>query len=206
MLRASLLQDAMVAEFRESLAISRNKFPSSDLVKVPSDPSPESGNPGGMSPFSESPPQHHEFDHDGLVVPKKIYNPCKESKNVRNLNKEIKWNAKAGVNVLGTKSELEKVMEKRNRQRVEIEKKSEIQATKTDFQKVLEERAKKIEDLEKKPSVSTGRNLHPGSDPESGDSGHCSPEPEFVRVHAHLKHASSRSPSSSSTNPTTKTI
>lgn len=56
----------------------------------------------------------------------------------------------SGVNVLGTKSELEKVMEKRNRQRVEIEKKSEIQATKTDFQKVLEERAKKIEDVSPK--------------------------------------------------------
>ena len=50
-----------------------------------------------------------------------------------------------GVNVLGGKSELEKAMEKRNRQRVEIEKKHEDETSKTDFQRVLAQRAKRID-------------------------------------------------------------
>eukprot|EP00095_Tigriopus_kingsejongensis_P000573 maker-scaffold372_size192401-snap-gene-0.44 protein:Tk00573 transcript:maker-scaffold372_size192401-snap-gene-0.44-mRNA-1 annotation:"PREDICTED: uncharacterized protein LOC103512554" len=167
--------DAMVAEFRDSLSLSPAK-----------DASPTRGPPTASKPIPLGPLglSAHQFDEQGLIIPKKIYNPCMESKSVKSLNKEIRWNAKAGVNVLGTKSELERAMEKRTRQRVEIEKKTENESIKTDFQKVLEERAKKIEDLEKKSSPHLNT-----SDPESGDSGHCSPEPEFVRVHAHLKHA-----------------
>ena len=38
--------------------------------------------------------------------------------------------------------------------------------------------------------TSSRRSPTSGSDPESaGDSGHCSPEPEFLRVHAQLKGA-----------------
>ena len=42
--------------------------------------------------------QHHhgvQFDEDGLVVPKKLFNPCKESRECQNLHREIRWNAKA---------------------------------------------------------------------------------------------------------------
>lgn len=51
----------------------------------------------------------------------------------------------SGVNVLNTKSELERVMEKRNRHRKNQEKIVEQEATKTPFQKMLEERAKRLE-------------------------------------------------------------
>ena len=51
----------------------------------------------------------------------------------------------SGVNVLNTKSELERVMEKRNRHRKDQERIVEQQATKTPFQKMLEERAKRLE-------------------------------------------------------------
>ena len=36
-----------------------------------------------------------QLDENGLVVPKKLYNPCLESRDVQDLNREIKWNAKA---------------------------------------------------------------------------------------------------------------
>ena len=77
-----------------------------------------------------------------------------------------------GVNVLGGKSELEKALDKRKWQRVEQEKRMESEAAKTDFQKVLEERAKRIEVEKKEDQIIGG----------GGDSGHCSPEPEFLRV------------------------
>ena len=33
-------------------------------------------------------------DEEGLIVPKKLYNPCLDSRSVRDLNHEIRWNAK----------------------------------------------------------------------------------------------------------------
>ena len=47
--------------------------------------------------------------------------------------------------MLNTESELERVMEKRNRHRKDQEKIVEQEATKTPFQKMLEERAKRLE-------------------------------------------------------------
>jgi len=119
-----------------------------------------------------------QLDHNGFVVPKKLFNPCLESRECQELHREIKWNAKAGVNVLNTKSELERVMEKRNRHRKDQERIVEQEATKTPFQKMLEERAKRLEMIE---SSEGGHS--------SEDSGHCSPEPEseFLKVHALLR-------------------
>ncbi len=39
--------------------------------------------------------QNIQFNDEGLVVPKKLYNPCKESKECQSLHREIRWNAKA---------------------------------------------------------------------------------------------------------------
>ena len=33
-------------------------------------------------------------DAEGLIIPRKISNPCLSSPSVRDLNREIKWNAK----------------------------------------------------------------------------------------------------------------
>ena len=35
-----------------------------------------------------------QVDEEGLIVPKKIHNPCLESKYNRDLNHEIRWNAR----------------------------------------------------------------------------------------------------------------
>lgn len=54
--------------------------------------------------FSEDPSSNMELksvksgahmDQNGLVVPKKLHNPCLESRECQDLNREIRWNAKA---------------------------------------------------------------------------------------------------------------
>ena len=50
-----------------------------------------------------------------------------------------------GISVLNTKSELERVMEKRNRHRKEQERVVEEETKKSPFQKMLEDRAKRLE-------------------------------------------------------------
>ena len=35
-----------------------------------------------------------KVNEEGLIVPKKLHNPCLESRSVRDLNHEIRWNAK----------------------------------------------------------------------------------------------------------------
>ena len=76
----------MVQEFRDSVAINKTHHGHQNL----SDPRMTSHPVGGHQMPSEV-----RFDEQGLVVPKKIYNPCLDSRNVQSLNKEIKWNAKA---------------------------------------------------------------------------------------------------------------
>lgn len=144
----------------------------------------------GMSSSSGSVRHHDEvmsrmaqvqLDDNGLVMPKKLFNPCVESRDCQNLHREIRWNAKAGINVLNTKTELEQAMAKRNRHRKEQERLHEQEISKTPFQKMLDERAKRLEKIEAQTNID-------GSD-SSEDSGHCSPEPEneFLKVHAQLR-------------------
>ena len=58
----------------------------------------------GMSSSSGSVRHHDEvmsrmaqvqLDDNGLVMPKKLFNPCVESRDCQNLHREIRWNAKA---------------------------------------------------------------------------------------------------------------
>ena len=53
----------------------------------------------------------------------------------------------SGINVLDKKSELQKVMEKRNCKAKDKERQVSEQAEKTPFQKMLEERAKRLEQV-----------------------------------------------------------
>ena len=36
-----------------------------------------------------------QLDMNGFVVPKKLHNPCMESRECQDLHREIKWNARA---------------------------------------------------------------------------------------------------------------
>lgn len=117
-----------------------------------------------------------EVDENGLILPKKLYNPCLNNKETKDLAHQIRWNAKAGINPL-EKSELAKVMGDRRHRQKELEKQKEVEAEQTPFQKMIQERAKRMERIERPDGES------------SEDSGHCSPEPEneFLKVHAKLK-------------------
>jgi len=123
-----------------------------------------------------------KLDEEGLIVPKKLHNPCLESRSVRDLNHEIRWNARIGHNVLDNKTELQKAMEKRSFKAKDKERKVSEETEKTPFQKMLEERAKRLEQTESRKKSSSNGN-------SSDDSGNCSPEPEneIQRVRASLK-------------------
>ncbi|GAB0090656.1 uncharacterized protein DMENIID0001_054040 [Sergentomyia squamirostris] len=51
-------------------------------------------------------------DSQGLIVPKKLINPCLESTDRQNLHRELLFNQKIGRSVLNQKSELQKVLDK----------------------------------------------------------------------------------------------
>merc|ERR1712106_205028 len=91
-------------------------------------------------------------DENGLILPRKIANPCMESMSVRQVHKEIKWNKSKGINVLPTKSELEKVLAKQRKasEQKSPEHKNEVE---DEFKKVLSGRARRLEKLAHEESL-----------------------------------------------------
>jgi len=91
-------------------------------------------------------------DENGLILPRKVANPCLESSTVREVQREIRWNSNKGINVLNTKSELEKVLAKQRKaseQNIqEVEEKVE-----DEFKKMVAERAKRLQKLEQEESL-----------------------------------------------------
>merc|ERR1711997_671987 len=63
------------------------------------------------------PPSNTTRDENGLILPRKIVNPCIQSPFRRDLNREIRWNTDKGINVLNTKSELEKAFANHKKKR-----------------------------------------------------------------------------------------
>lgn len=97
----------------------------------------------------ELPINSDRLDENGLIMPKKLVNPCLESTDKKSLHRELLYNQKRGVNVLNQKTELQKAMEKHNDKKVLKEIQKEKEAALTPFQKALDERAQKIEQSEK---------------------------------------------------------
>jgi len=89
-------------------------------------------------------------DENGLILPRKIANPCVESPFRRDLHREIKWNSNKGINVLNNKTELERAFAKHKKNLDEKQKEQEKTETfSNEFQKMLADRAKRLERLEK---------------------------------------------------------
>jgi len=101
-------------------------------------------------------PEMSVLGSDGLILPRKVMNPCLENSEARNLNKQIKWNAKAGVNVLN-KSELDRVLERQRRLRLHREKEDvrEEQEQDNPFTKLIKERAKRLQQIEAEEAEET---------------------------------------------------
>lgn len=113
-----------------------------------------------------------QMGEDGLIVPRKPLNPCAESAERKNLHKELLFNQKIGKNVLGQKTELQKVMEKMKDEQKRKELEEEKQRGRTALEKRLEEQANKLKLHEETEMVKT--------DLASSE------ESEFLRVHARV--------------------
>lgn len=128
---------------------------------------------------------HLNVDEDGLILPKKLINPCLESKDFKDLHRELKINQRIGKDVLHQKSELTKVLEKRARAKEQKEKETQEEAKKlqrkTSFEKKLEEQALKIMAAEQGSGRDGGKN---GED--SGHGKESDQTPEFLRIHAKI--------------------
>lgn len=110
---------------------------------------------------------------DGLVVPKKLPNPCLESQERQNLHKELMFNKKMGKSVIGQKSELQKAMEKFRDEHKKKELEGEKLNKRSSFEKRLDEQASKIKSLEEEQKK---------SDPDQ-----VVDQSEFLRVHARVR-------------------
>ncbi|RZF34231.1 hypothetical protein LSTR_LSTR010551, partial [Laodelphax striatellus] len=126
-----------------------------------------------MGGNTQAPPPPPPPDMGGLIMPRKIHNPCMESSDRQNLHRELLFNQRIGKNVLNQKSELQKALEKHKdnqaRKDLEMQKLEE----KTPLERVIEERAKRLESYEK------------GS--LENESKSSSEKPEFLQVHARLR-------------------
>jgi len=126
---------------------------------------------------------HLNVDEDGLILPKKLINPCLESKEIKDLHRELKINQRIGKDVLHQKCELTKVLEKRARAKEQKEKEAQegkqLQR-KTSFERKLQEQALKIMAAEQ-----GSRDGSKGGE-DSGHGRESDQAPEFLRIHAKI--------------------
>ncbi|XP_074646652.1 uncharacterized protein LOC141902708 [Tubulanus polymorphus] len=145
--------------------------------------------PGGH-PFPDVPEPEPDYQNDdgnmlpdvdngkpqGLIEPKKLPNPCAESKDHQELHRQLLYNSKMGINVLNQKTELQLKMEKRRdsqkrKEQVEIQK-----SKRTSFELELEKQANKIKEYEHKQS-----SVNDVAE-EDGEN-----QPEFFKIHAKIR-------------------
>lgn len=119
----------------------------------------DSGNSDGltngkrMAPVLGVPPPPPPAPHmgpDGLILPRKPYNPCLTSTNHKDLHRELLFNQKIGRNVLNQKSELQRALEKHREAalRREAERNREESYKddpRTALQRAIEQRARHIQ-------------------------------------------------------------
>lgn len=150
-----------------------------------------------------------QFTEDGLILPRKLMNPFADTKEKKNLQRELLFNQKIGKNVLDQKSELEKVMAKRAKDARAKEKaaacdaekeKSNSLERKSSFEKKLAEQAAKLA----KSTLNDDKNQLSDAN-QDDDHVHDKnfdnlPEgqAEFLKIHAKIKSHISTSSSSAS--------
>ncbi|XP_008557545.1 CCAAT/enhancer-binding protein alpha [Microplitis demolitor] len=104
------------------------------------------------------PPPAPHMGPDGLILPRKPYNPCLISNNHKDLRRELLFNQKIGKNVLNQKSELQRALERQREaaMRRETERNREESYKddpRTALQRALEQRARQIQLMEHPPAV-----------------------------------------------------
>ncbi|XP_011690440.1 PREDICTED: uncharacterized protein LOC105451589 isoform X1 [Wasmannia auropunctata] len=106
-----------------------------------------------MAPVLGVPPPPPPAPHmgpDGLILPRKPYNPCLISTSHKDLHRELLFNQKIGRNVLNQKSELQRALEKQReaasrREAERIREESYKDDPRTALQRAIEQRARHIQ-------------------------------------------------------------
>ncbi|KAH8419265.1 hypothetical protein KR222_002055 [Zaprionus bogoriensis] len=83
-----------------------------------------------MMSMSSSPPPTPtgvQTDAEGLILPKKLINPCMENTDRKELHRELKFNARIGKSVLNQKSELQRAYEKQKERHAAAEQQQQQQ-------------------------------------------------------------------------------
>ncbi|KAI9584193.1 protein FAM107B isoform X1 [Glossina fuscipes] len=104
------------------------------------------GPPTGI--MMSSPPSGVQTDAEGLILPKKLINPCLESTDRKQLHRELKFTTKMGINVLNQKSELQRAYEKQREKQLQQQQHDQHSPTiglKGELSRVIMERAQKHE-------------------------------------------------------------
>ncbi|KAF6198606.1 hypothetical protein GE061_008358 [Apolygus lucorum] len=110
---------------------------------------------------------------EGLILPKKLQNPCLENTDRQRLHRELMLNQKLGKNVLNQKSELQKAMEQYKDKQFRKELEQQRQENMTPLERVIEQRAKRLEILDRDNTLNE-KEINPK-------------EPEFLQIHAKLR-------------------
>ncbi|KAK0092867.1 hypothetical protein PV326_000411 [Microctonus aethiopoides] len=102
------------------------------------------------------PPPAPHMGPDGLILPRKPYNPCLFDNNHKDLRRELLFNQKIGKSVLNQKSELQRALDRRRevavrRQAEKNREESWKDDPRTALQRALEQRARQIELMEHPP-------------------------------------------------------
>lgn len=131
-----------------------------------------------------------QFTEDGLILPRKLINPFTDTKEKKDLQRELLFNQKIGKNVLDTKSELEKVMAKRAKDarakeraaENEEKEKSNSLERKSSFEKKLAEQAAKLakSTISDKEASDSDDGVRRYDDLPEG-------QIEFLKIHAKIK-------------------
>ncbi|TMW48551.1 hypothetical protein DOY81_006383 [Sarcophaga bullata] len=105
-----------------------------------------------MMPTPPPPPPGVQTDANGLILPKKLINPCLQSTDRKQLHRELKFNTKMGISVLNQKTELQKAYEKQREKQQQHQQQDNQQTQhsptfglKSELNRVIMERAQKYE-------------------------------------------------------------
>jgi len=117
-------------------------------------------------------PPRPPISADGLILPRKLTNPCQESADRRQLHRELTFNQKTGRSVLAQKSELQRAMERHREQQERRQLDLQQLASRTSFELTMQERL-----LRAQPKTL-----------EDGDAKiEAASTPEFLKVHAKVR-------------------
>ncbi|XP_029167725.1 uncharacterized protein LOC114938121 [Nylanderia fulva] len=116
-----------------------------------------------MAPVLGVPPPPPPAPHmgpDGLILPRKPYNPCLTSNNHKDLHRELLFNQKIGKNVLNQKSELQRALEKHReaasrREAERMREESYKDDPRTALQRAIEQRARHIQITQEQSQATT---------------------------------------------------